>query len=110
MSEPAAPPVKRPIVVAFLYAYCVVAILLGLIVLAGGVALMDLANSLDSDDQLATIVSGVVIFGGVALAVIHAVPLFLKRSDTSWRIVLGFLLSYIVIWGCFFAPFLVFPA
>lgn len=53
---------------------------------------------------------GVVILMGGLLAVIHAVPLFLKRSDRSWRVILGFLITYLVIWALYLGPFLVFPA
>src|SRR5436190_636004 len=113
MSEPAPAPAKRPTVVALLWTYCGVVILLGLIVLAGGVVMMVFADLFDSDEPEDYMVGGgIMIFVSGAIAVIHAVPLFLKRSDASWRTIFGLLIAYIVVWGLTFftLPFLVFPA
>lgn len=113
MSEPAPTPAKRPTVVAALYAYCAMVILLALIALGSGIVMMVFAEDLDEDDpEFFLVVGGVVIFVSGAIAVIHAVPLFLGRSDASWRTIFGFLIAYIAVWGLtlFTLPLLTFPA
>src|SRR5262245_16875607 len=113
MSEPAAPPAKRPIVVATLYTYCAMVIVLGLIALGVGVVMMAFADLFDMDEPEGWMIGGgITIFISGAIAVIHAVPFFLKRNDTSWRFIFGLLIAYIVVWGLtlFTMPLLAIPA
>ena len=108
MIEPT--PAKRPTVVALLWTYCGVVILLGLIALVGGIVMIVFADLFDLDESEDYYVGGgIVAFVSIAVMVIHAVPLFLKRDDTAWRIIYGFLITYLVIWGLFCTPFLLFP-
>src|SRR5262245_6837259 len=113
MSEATATPARRPTVVALLYAYCAVVILLALIALGAGAVMMAFADDFDAYDSESFLIGGgVVAFLGGALGVIHAVPLFLRRSDSSWRVIFGFLIAYIILWGMTFylLPLLAIPA
>jgi hypothetical protein len=111
MSDPA--PARRPTPVALLWTYCAAMIMLGLIVLAVAVVMMVHPELFDMDEpEDYFTLGGVVAFAGLAIMLFHTVPMFLKRDDTAWRVIHGFLIAYIVIWGLtvFSWPVMLFPA
>jgi hypothetical protein len=101
--------VQRPDTVTFLWVYCAISILVGLLSLAGGITMAALANYRDRDEPEDYIVGGLLAIGGLAVALSHAVPLILKRDETSWRVNHGFLIGYMIVWALVFPPAIICP-
>jgi hypothetical protein len=109
-SEPGSAPMNRPRAVTLFWMYCSAMVLLGLYTLLLGIHVIVRGSESDypqSEDRY--IGGGIVALIGFAVALFHAVPPILTRNDTSWRVIYGFLIAYMVLCGLTIWPLIMFP-
>jgi hypothetical protein len=104
-------PAKRPVLIRLFWVYCGITILAGTCALFGGIVLIGVADVVDWDDEpeVFYVIGGILAIVSAIAIVLHAIPLFLKRKDSSWKIIHGLLIALAVFWGLFFTPFILFP-
>jgi len=105
-------PAKRPALIALLWAYCGAAILVGLIAVAGGILVIAFGEVIDpnEDEEVWYVVGGLVALLGAAGVILHVIPMFLPRDKTSWTVINGLLIAYLVFWVVCFQPLIAIPA
>ncbi len=91
---------SRPAVVNWLWAYCGFMIFVGVCCVLGGIALALNAAEIEGAQEEETwlIVGCIVAFAGVAAGLIHALPFFLQRNESSWKLINGLLIASLIIW------------